>query len=52
MCFGEGRGEVRICARGRDAQRKRGEVGVFLDVEALSFVRAESDLFLALLNVH
>jgi hypothetical protein len=52
VCFGEGRGEVRICARGRDAQRKRGEVGVFLDVEALSFVRAESDLFLALLNVH
>jgi hypothetical protein len=27
-------------------------LGVFLDVEALSFVRAESDLFSALLNVH
>jgi hypothetical protein len=50
VCFGEG---GRICARVREAPRKRREeVGVFLDVEALSFVRAESDLFLALLNVH
>lgn len=46
------RGRERICARVREAQRKRREVGVFLDVEALSFGLAESDLFLALSNGH